>query len=1091
MTTINGTAGKDELLATGSGQTLLGLEDNDIIDGVTGLGNNTLDGGVGDDEIFAKTDDLALGGQGNDFLYSDGNGNNNLSGGDGDDEIFPDRNDRVFGDAGNDVIYAGLGGNTFTGGAGEDIFWLANVEFLEIPNIITDFNPSEDELLVDVDGIKQLSGLTFTKQQNDTLISANGRELAIIQNNILGLANGIASGDTTQTSSVLWARSTFLGQVTFEYSTDRNFNTIAGVKTATVTNINVPVKVDISGLNPGTKYYYRVTDAVGVSAVGQFQTAATLGSRTGLRFGVAGDWRGELAPYPAISNVPERDLAFFVAHGDTIYADVGSDAVLNPDGSRKSQAETIDEYRAKHNEVYSTRLGRNTWADLRASTAILATIDDNEVINDFAGGADASTDPRFGVSSGFINDTPLYENGLQAFQEYNPLRDEFYGNVGSDRFNNERKLYRYNTYGSDAAVFVLDGRSFRDKALQPPSDINNPNEINRVLNESLTQNRTLLGSVQLADLKRDLLAAQAGGITWKFVMTPQPIQNIFPGVAVDSYEGYGKERTELLRFIQENNIDNVVFVAADVHGTFVNNLTYQEQPQGTQIATRAWEITTGAVAFDPPTGKLLAERFWLNDAAQRNLYNSLPIAPDLDDQPNDQDDFVKQAINNNLAALGFDPLGLNQNLSQAEGLINATLLEGDYFVGHTYGWTEFDVNPTTQALTVTTYGINSYSEEELNINTIPNLSPKVVSKFVVNPQFRNPLPPPRPPLVPLEFNNNNILNVSADSNLKIQLTGVRANTVNEVGFFVVRDDVGTITDVNGNLLTPGAGDAYIQAALRQSQVLLSAITNLPNGFSNANSNRIINTKAGDRLVFYLINNGTTDGVVRGRIPASRVTLGSNFGSGNLSQLQTTSLGDNKWSLAWGGEQMVLSLERTPISPVIGTKLQIANPSELIDLRDVSGLVNADFSIFREAAFNNEVYFYNVNNVDGLIGNINPNTSSVRDYIQAALNNLVRDALTGEVVRFAVANQGTQTGKATIAGGSILAPMIIVNGTRSQLTDSNPNNDPQVYFPYLGVNSDGVDHIRLLGDNTFGFEDLPNGGDLDYNDIIVKINFSGV
>ncbi|MDP5016337.1 MAG: DUF4114 domain-containing protein, partial [Dolichospermum sp.] len=84
-----------------------------------------------------------------------------------------------------------------------------------------------------------------------------------------------------------------------------------------------------------------------------------------------------------------------------------------------------------------------------------------------------------------------------------------------------------------------------------------------------------------------------------------------------------------------------------------------------------------------------------------------------------------------------------------------------------------------------------------------------------------------------------------------------------------------------------------------------------------------------------------------------------------------------------------------------------------------------------------------------------------------------------------------TGTTTVNGGSIFAPMIIVNGTLSQLLDNNTNNDPQVYFSYMGVNSDGVDHIRLLGNNTFGFEDLPNGGDFDYNDIIVKMNFTQV
>lgn len=30
--------------------------------------------------------------------------------------------------------------------------------------------------------------------------------------------------------------------------------------------------------------------------------------------------------------------------------------------------------------------------------------------------------------------------------------------------------------------------------------------------------------------------------------------------------------------------------------------------------------------------------------------------------------------------------------------------------------------------------------------------------------------------------------------------------------------------------------------------------------------------------------------------------------------------------------------------------------------------------------------------------------------------------------------------------------------------------------YLGANTDKVDHIQLLGNNTFGFEDLANGGE---------------
>ncbi len=551
------------------------------------------------------------------------------------------------------------------------------------------------------------------------------------------LINGVASGDTTQDSAVLWTRSNVLGNVTFEYATDADFNHIVGTVNAEVTDTSIPVKVEIEDLTPGTDYYYRVTDAAGDTEVGEFSTSAEIGTNAGLRFGVAGDWRGELAPYPVISNADESDLEFFVEHGDTIYADFGSDAVLNPDGTQKEQVETIDEYRAKHSEVYQSRLGSNTFADLRSSTSILATIDDHEVINDFAGGDNAANDERIPETEGLINDTELFENGLQAFQEYNPLRDEFYGEVEEEVTSEERKLYRFNTYGSDAATFVLDSRSFRDPGLTPPEDINNPEEVGRVLTESLTLDRTLLGETQFEDLKQDLLTAESAGITWKFVMLPEPAQNLFPGINVDSYEGYLNERAELLGFIEENNIDNVVFVAADVHMTAVNNLTYQTEPFGEQIPTSVFEVTTGVIAFDQPTGEILGDLFTADNPELAATYNSLPVAPDSDDLPDDRDDFVKQAINDTLLTpLDFDPLGLDNNLPQAEGLIDAELIQGDYYVGHTYGWTEFDIDQETQQLRVTTYGVDAYSEEEIlaNPNAINELEPTVVSEFVVNPQ---------------------------------------------------------------------------------------------------------------------------------------------------------------------------------------------------------------------------------------------------------------------------------------------------------------------------------------------------------------------
>jgi phosphodiesterase/alkaline phosphatase D-like protein/predicted AlkP superfamily pyrophosphatase or phosphodiesterase len=554
--------------------------------------------------------------------------------------------------------------------------------------------------------------------------------------------NGVASGDTTQTSTVLWTRSQTPGTVTFEYSTKADFSSIAGTKTATVSNPLQPVKVDVTGLTANTDYFYRAVDATGAKATGQFSTAAALGQLTGLKFGVTGDWRGEIAPYPAISNADDAKLKFFVELGDTIYGDVASPAVKNPNGTEKSQSTTLAEYRAKQAEVYDTRYGLNTFADLRASTSILSTIDDHEVTNDFAGGQDlakstAAAQALYGASTGLINDSPLYDNGLQAFQEYNPIRDLTYNTPTDARTNGERKLYRYNTFGSDAANFVLDARSFRDTELTDVTNLGDQTQVGTFLSQSFDPSRTMLGKQQLEDLKRDLLQSQKDGITWKFIEVPEPIQNIGVLAAADRFEGYAAERTEILKFINDNKISNVVFVAADIHGTLVNNLTYQTAPGQAQIATSAFEITTGSVAYSAPFGPTVAQLGALLGVitpAQKATYDALSAAG--------KNAFIKNIVDGGLAPLGYDPLGLDKNLAQANGLINAKLLQGDYVATESYGWTEFNIDKNTQKLTVTTYGIDPYSRTELEANpaAITSRVPKIVSQFEVTPNSFTPAP---------------------------------------------------------------------------------------------------------------------------------------------------------------------------------------------------------------------------------------------------------------------------------------------------------------------------------------------------------------
>ena len=123
--------------------------------------------------------------------------------------------------------------------------------------------------------------------------------------------------------------------------------------------------------------------------------------------------------------------------------------------------------------------------------------------------------------------------------------------------------------------------------------------------------------------------------------------------------------------------------------------------------------------------------------AQKAYYDSLPNAAY-------KDAFIKALVNQSIGAFGYDLLGLNNNLDSANGLIQAELLFGDYLSTHTYGWTEFEIDATTQQLLVTTFGVPYYDVAAAagNPAAIAGLTPQIVSQFRVTPVSTAPVPVP-------------------------------------------------------------------------------------------------------------------------------------------------------------------------------------------------------------------------------------------------------------------------------------------------------------------------------------------------------------
>ncbi len=533
--------------------------------------------------------------------------------------------------------------------------------------------------------------------------------------------NFVASGDVSQNGVVLWAYPRESGNVTFDVATDASFTNIVSSTVGTTAAANVPAKVSVGSLTAATQYYYRAS-STNRSGQGSFRTPANLGTFAGLRFGASGDARGEKAPFPSIKNAANRDLDFFVFIGDTIYADSPSPVL------QSSAPSTLDEYRLKHEENLTMRHGLNTQAVLRASTASFATIDDHEVNDNFSGGAHPSTDARFTFTTeDFINETTLYGIGLQAFQEYHPVADEFWPNTTTDpRIDGKRRLYRYRTFGSDAALIVLDGRSFRDAPVPEVTDLGSAAAVQAFIVSTFAPGRTMLGSLQFGQLINDLATAQLSGITWKFVVVPEPIANLSPLEAQDRFEGYGVERNTLLGAIQfgvpmtVGHIENVVFVSADIHGSLNNRLEFLDQTFTANQVDGAFEVVTGAIASGALGPRAIEAASVLLSPNQIAGYNSLGSldAKDL---------FFANFVNGVLTQVGSPLLGLDNQTS-----VDVTLHSGLYTRAHSYGWTEFEINATTQVLTVTSWGIPLY---EIG-GEVPavGLDPQILTQYSVNPE---------------------------------------------------------------------------------------------------------------------------------------------------------------------------------------------------------------------------------------------------------------------------------------------------------------------------------------------------------------------
>ncbi len=522
--------------------------------------------------------------------------------------------------------------------------------------------------------------------------------------------SGIAAGDVTHNSAIIWTR-TFDSiskqgirrNLKLQISTAANFTNIPFSYPATTDpNRDYTVKIDATNLKSGTRYYYRFQSSkAGFSQVGIFKTAPNPNISAPVRFGFSGDADGQWRPYSSTLNFDKLGLDYFVLLGDTMYesASKGSPATADP---VDNPTQALADYRRKYLENLQPMStgGFQGLQTLYRSQGNYTLLDNHELGNKqlINGGASAGMASRLGNGSSntaddvnttgtFINQTTGFKTLLRAYSEYQPIREQIVSAPGDKRTDRTQQLYFAQQWGRNSIFVNVDDRSYRDvrlKTLKGGDDTgaraDNPD-------------RTMLGSTQLAWLKKTLLNAQKNGTTWKIIAVSSPIDT--QGAGDDSGKswsgGYRAERNNLLKFIADNGIKNTVFLATDDHQHRVNELTYLDNikdPQTVRVLPSAFAIVAGPIGASGPD--------FITDHSFSYLKN---IA----------DSIAQKQTNAGVNPIGLDPKFPGLRNVVREGDPNADKLRQpiDFYSPNTFNYAILDISADGKTLSVDVQGINS------------------------------------------------------------------------------------------------------------------------------------------------------------------------------------------------------------------------------------------------------------------------------------------------------------------------------------------------------------------------------------------------
>lgn len=377
--------------------------------------------------------------------------------------------------------------------------------------------------------------------------------------------HGVASGDPLEDAVIIWTRVTpddfnLPVPVSYKVATDTAMtNIVAQGSSLTNASKDFTVKVDVTGLQPDTYYFYEFFANGAYSPRGRTKTAPT-GDIDSLRFAVVSCANLEAGFFNTYEVIMQRnDVEAVLMLGDYIYEyenggyspNSNVDRIFDPTHETIALADYRLRYSVYHMDHSLQRLHQNfSW---------ICVWDDHESANDsFKDGAE-----NHNPGEGDWEDRK--EMAQQAYFEWMPIRPKAPGNYD---------IYRTFSYGDLLDLVMVDTRLHgrEEQVGSTDAQYNDPN-------------RTMLGHDQFDWLKDELTTSTA---RWKVLgnqVIVAPVTVFGIPINTDSWDGYPAERAALFDHIEANDIENFVVITGDVHTSWAFNLEGVSNNVGVEFVT--------------------------------------------------------------------------------------------------------------------------------------------------------------------------------------------------------------------------------------------------------------------------------------------------------------------------------------------------------------------------------------------------------------------------------------------------------------------------------------------------------------------------